>query len=36
MHPELKLVAGDAQPVVPATPDVAASPVDDRPLLDAY
>ena len=36
MHPELKLVAGDAQPVVPMTPELPAPPDDDRPLLDAY
>src|SRR5262249_35797303 len=37
MHPDLKLVAGDAQPLLPATPQLpGASAADDRPLLAAY
>ena len=33
MQPQLKLVAGEALPLLPATP---VPPPDDTPLLDAY
>ena len=33
MQPRLKLVAGEAQPLLPAS---TAAPVDNAPLLDAY
>src|ERR1041385_2862528 len=36
MPPDLKLGAGDAQPILPATPELPSAPPDDRPLLDAY
>ena len=36
MQPELKLVGGEPQPLLPVTPDLPAQPSDDIHLLDAY
>jgi S1-C subfamily serine protease len=36
MKPQLKVVGGEAQPLVPVSPEPAAPHADDSPLLDAY
>jgi hypothetical protein len=36
MKPQLKVVAGEAQPMLPISPEPQVPAADDAPLLDAY